>query len=92
MAPPPGFSPGMPPPRPSSSAGHNGGGYHRDRSAGFEAKMISPHDSRYVKSSPLSENAESPSDRHAHSKSADAAPPASQQNKTTLLRMNYFRY
>lgn len=69
MAPPPGFSPGMPPPRPSSSAGHNGGyhSHHRERSAGFEAKMISPHDSRYVKSSPLSENAESPSDRHAHS-------------------------
>ena len=67
MASRPGFSPGMPPPRPSSSTGHNGSsGPHR----GFEAKMISPHDSRsgYVKSSPLSETAESPSERLAHSK------------------------
>ena len=63
-----GFSPGMPPPRPSSSTGHNGNGGGPPR--GFEAKMISPHDSRsgYVKSSPLSETAESPSERLAHSK------------------------
>ena len=63
----PGFSPGMPPPRPSSSTGHNGSS---GPPRGFEAKMISPHDSRsgYVKSSPLSETAESPSERLAHSK------------------------
>ena len=54
MAPPPGggFSPGMPPPRPSSSSGHNG---HNNR--GFETAKI---ESRFVKSSPLSEPAESP--------------------------------
>ena len=63
----PGFSPGMPPPRPSSSTGHNGSS---GAPRGFEAKLISPHDSRsgYVKSSPLSEPAESPSERLAHSK------------------------
>ena len=67
MASRPGFSPGMPPPRPSSSTGHNGSS---GPPRGFEAKMISPHDSRsgYVKSSPLSETAESPSERLAHSK------------------------
>ena len=67
MAPPAGFS--MPPPRPSSSTGHNGGSYHRN----YEAKMISPShhhssDSRLlVKSSPMSDHAESPSERLAQS-------------------------
>ena len=70
MAPPAGFS--MPPPRPSSSAGHNGS-YHRN----YEAKMISPSSSHHhhhsdsrllVKSSPMSDHAESPSERLAQSK------------------------